>query len=55
MQRMSSGRCPSEGSRFDAVQLRRNTDPVTNISGDERHRCWPCYKSQFRTAMDHWG
>lgn len=28
--------------------------PITNISGDERRRCWPCYQAEFGTAMDHW-
>jgi|GEM_PF-6875414 len=28
--------------------------PVTNISGDQRRRCWPCYQGQFAMAMDHW-
>lgn len=28
--------------------------PVTNISGDQRRRCWPCYEAEFRVTMDNW-
>lgn len=28
--------------------------PITNISGHEQRRCWPCFESEFQTSMDHW-
>jgi hypothetical protein len=31
----------------------RTPAPKTNISGDERRRCWPCYRSEFSAVMDH--
>ena len=28
--------------------------PITNVSGLEQRRCWPCYETDLAGMTDHW-